>query len=74
MYLHKNIYGCQVLINNIVTEVFNFTIYAYYLLTNRGTIVVCITQTVYVFHHSKHIAICSIDVIVEILTGLTFFL
>ena len=40
--LQKNTYRCQVVINNIVTEVFNFNIYAYYLLTNRGTLVVYI--------------------------------
>ena len=34
-----------------------------------GNLVVYIVQTVYVLHHSKHIAICSIDV----LTGVTFF-
>ena len=28
LYLQKNIYGCRVVINNIVTEVFNFNIYA----------------------------------------------
>ena len=39
------------MINNIVTEVFNFDIYAYYLSTNRGTLVVYIAQTVYVLHH-----------------------
>ena len=52
-------------INNIVTQVFNFNIYAYYLSTNRGTLVVYIAQKVYVFHHCKYIAICSIDVIVD---------
>ena len=34
MYLQKNKYRCRVVINNIVTEVFNFNIYAYYLSTN----------------------------------------
>ena len=42
---------------NIVTEVFNFDIYAYNLSTNRGTLVVYIAQTVYVLHHRKYIAI-----------------
>ena len=44
-------------INNFVTEVFNFNIYAYYLSTNRGTSVVYIAQTVYryVLHHCKYI-------------------
>ena len=53
------------MINNIVTEVFNFNSYAYYLTTNRGTLVVYIAQTVYVLHHCKYIAICRIDVIVN---------
>ena len=52
-------------INNIVTEVCNFNIYAYYLSTNRSTLVVYIAQKVYVLHHCKNIAICSIDVIVD---------
>ena len=37
--------------NNIVTEVFNFNIYAYYLSTNRSTLVVYIAQTLYELHH-----------------------
>ena len=45
------------LINNIATEVFNFNIYACYLSTNRGTVVVYIAQTVYVLHHCKYIAV-----------------
>ena len=65
LYLQKTAYRCRVVINNIVTKVFNFNIYAYYLLTNRGTLVVYIAQTVYVLHHCKYIAICSIDVIVD---------
>ena len=60
LYMQKN-----TVINNIVTQVFNFNIYAYYLSTNRGTLVVYIAQKVYVFHHCKYIAICSIDVIVD---------
>ena len=40
LYLQKNTYRCRVVINNIVTEVFNLNIYAYYLSTNRGTLVV----------------------------------
>ena len=36
--------------NNIVIEVFNFNIYAYYLSTNRSTL---IAQTVYILHHCK---------------------
>ena len=62
LYLQKNTYPCRVVISNIVTEVFNFDIYAYYLsfdliLTNRSTLVVYIAQTVYVLHHCKYIAI-----------------
>ena len=37
--------------NNIVTEVFNFNIYAYCLSTNRVTLVGYIAQTVYVLHY-----------------------
>ena len=68
LYLQKNTNRCRVVINNIVTEVFNFNIYAYYLLQigNRGSLVVYIAQTGYVLHHcNKYIAICSIDVIVD---------
>ena len=57
LHLQKNTYRCRVVINNIVTEVFNFNIYACYLSTNRGTLVVYIAQTVYVLHHCKYIAI-----------------
>ena len=57
LYLQKNTYRCRVVINNIVTKVFNFDIYAYYLSTNRGTLVVYNTQAVYVLHHCKYIAI-----------------
>ena len=62
LYLQKHTYPCRVVINNIVTEVFNFDIYAYYLsfdliLTNSSTLVVYIAQTVYVLHHCKYIAI-----------------
>ena len=53
-YLQKNTYQCWVVINNIVTEVFNFNIYTYYLLTNCGTWVVYIAQTVYILHHCKY--------------------
>ena len=57
LYLQKNTYRCRVVIINIVTEVFNFNIYAYYLSTNCSTLVVYIAQTVYVLHHCKYIAI-----------------
>ena len=59
------------MINNIVTKIFNFYICAYYLSPNRGTLVVYIAQTVYVLHHSKYKAICSIDVAIS--TSLPFF-
>ena len=65
LYLQKNTYRCRVVINNIVTAMLNFNIYEHYLSTNRGTLVVYIAQTVYVLHHCKYIAICSIDVIVD---------
>ena len=64
-FLQKNTYRCRVVIKNIVTEVFNFNIYAYYLSTNRRTWVVYIAKTVYLLHHCKYIAVCSIDVIVD---------
>ena len=57
LYLQKSTYRCRVVIKNIVTEVFNFNIYTYYLSINRGTLVVYIAQTVYVLHHCKYIAI-----------------
>ena len=62
LYLQKNTYRCRlnnivVVINNIVTEVFNFNIYAYYLSTSRATLVVNIAQTVYLLHHCEYIAI-----------------
>ena len=38
LYLQKNTYRYRVVINNIVTEVFNFNIRAYYLSTNRGSL------------------------------------
>ena len=45
--LQKTTYRCRVVIKNIVTEIFNFNIYTYYLLTNCGTWVVYIAKTVY---------------------------
>ena len=65
LYLQKNTYRCRVVINNIVTEVFNFNIYGKCLSTNRSILVVYIAETVYVLHNCKYIAICSIDVIVD---------
>ena len=74
LYLQKNTYRCRVVINNIVTEAFNFNIYTYYLSTNRGTLVVYIAQTTYVLHRSKYIAICCIDVIVDDFVRFDLFL
>ena len=65
LYLQKNTYRCRVVINNIVTEVFNCTIYVYYLSTNHVTLVVYIEQTLYVLYHCTYIALCSIDVMVD---------
>ena len=61
----QSTYRCRVMINNIVTKIFNFIIYTYYLSTNCGTCDVYVAQTVYVLHQCKYIAICSIDVIVD---------
>ena len=35
LYLQKNTYRCRVVINNIVTEVFNFNIYACYVICRQ---------------------------------------
>ena len=64
-------YRCRVVINNIVTEVFNFNIYACYLSTYCGTLVVYIAQTVYLYQTYCIIVRptlqfnCSIDVTVK---------
>ena len=71
-FLQKNTYRCRVVIKNIVTEIFN-NIYAYYLSTNCGTWVVYIAKTVYLLHHYKYIAVCSIDVIVDDFERFDFF-
>ena len=52
-------------INSIVTEVLNFNSYAYYLSTNRCTLVVFIAQRVYVLHYRKYITMSRIDVTVD---------
>ena len=57
LYLQKNTYRCRVVINNIVTEVFNFDVYAYYLSTNCSSLVLYIALTAYVLHHCTYIAI-----------------
>ena len=62
-FLQKNTYRCRVVIKNIVTEIFNFNIYTYCLLTNCGAWVVYIVKTVtYCIIAST---ICSMDVIVD---------
>ena len=73
LYLQKNKYRCLVVMNNIVKEVFNYNMYAYYLSTNRNTLVVYIALTVYVMHHCKYIAICSIDDIIDDFDRFDFF-
>ena len=50
-YSQKHTYRCRVVINNNVTEVFNFNIDAYYLSKNCGTLVVDIAQTVHILHY-----------------------
>ena len=57
------LYGFWVVIDGIVGEEFHFHIYAHYLWTNCGTLIVFFAQTVYALYHSKYIAICNIDVI-----------
>ena len=44
LYLQKNIYECRGVTNNIITEVFTFNSYWYYLLTNRSSLVVYIAE------------------------------
>ena len=73
LYLQKNTYWCRVVTNNIVTEVFHFNIFAYYLSKNRLTLVVYIAQAVYILHYCKYIAICSIGVIVDDFDRFDFF-
>ena len=73
VYLQKNNYRCRVVINNIVTEVFNFNICANYLLTNRCIWLFILRKQLYVLHHCKYIAICSIDVIVDVFDRFDFF-
>ena len=46
LYLQKNTYRCRMVIDNTVTEVFNFNIYANCLSTNCGTLVVNIARKV----------------------------
>ena len=66
LYLQKNTYRCRVVTNNIVTEVFNFNICAYYfrqivvlwLCTLRKQCTHCIIVSTLQFN-------CSIDVTVD---------
>ena len=80
LYLHKNTYQCRVVINNIVTEIFNFDICAYYLSTNRGIPVLWLCtlckQSTYCIIVSTFQFNCSIDVTVDDLDrfDLLFFL
>ena len=72
----KNTYRFRVVINNIVTEVFNFNIYVYYLSTNRCTLVVYVAQTVYVLQHCKYSTLqfnCNIDVTIDDLDRFDLF-
>ena len=55
LYSQKNTYRCRVVINNIVTKVFNCNMYAYCMSTNCDTLVVYIVQTVFVLHQCKYI-------------------
>ena len=65
LYLQKNTYRCRVVINNIVTEVFNFNIYAYYLSTNRGWLSTLRKQYTYCIIVGTLQFNCSIDVTVD---------
>ena len=60
LYLQKNTYQCRLVINFIVTEVFNFSIYGKCLSTNHGTLVFYIAETVYVLHHCKYIEFAAL--------------
>ena len=70
LYLQKSTYRCRVVINNIVTEVFNFNILAYYLPTNRRTLLV-----VYIVQCANSVRIASLlvhcNLIAELMLQLT---
>ena len=74
LYLQKNTYRCRVVINNIVTEVFNFNIYAYYLSTN-AVLWLCTLckQCTYCSIVSTLQFNCSIDVTVDDLDRFNLF-
>ena len=77
LYLQKNTYRCREVINNIVTEVFNFNIYAYYLSTNRGWLCTLRKHCTYcIFVSTLQFNCSSDDVIVDDLDrfALLFFL
>ena len=73
-YLQKNTYRCRVLINSIVTEVFNFNIYAYYLSTN-AVLWLCTLckQCTYCIIASTLQFNCSIELQLTTLIDLTCF-
>ena len=73
LYLQKNIYGGRVVINNIVAEVFHFSIYAY-LSTNRGTLVVLVAYAVTHCILVSTLQFAALIVWLMILTGLTCFI
>ena len=69
------VYECGVVINDIVTEVFNFNIYAYYLSTNNGTLVVhYILRKQHCIIVSTGTSICSSDVIIDDFNRFDLFL
>ena len=74
LYLQKNTYRCRVVINNIVTEVFNFNTYAYYLSTNvvLRLCTLC-KQCTYCIIVSTLQFNCSIDVAVDDLDRFDLF-
>ena len=74
LYLQKNKYRCRIVIKNIVTEVFNFNIYVYYLSTNRSTLVVLRKQCTYCIIVSTLQFNCSIDVTVDDVDGFDLLL
>ena len=66
LYLQKNTYRCWVVINNIVTEVFNFNFLAYYLSTNAiHCLCTLCKQCTYCIIVSTLQFNCSIDVTVD---------
>ena len=66
LYLQKNTYRCRVVINNIVTEVFNFNICAYYFrqIVILWLCTLCKQCTYYIIVSTLQFN-CSIDVTVD---------